>query len=232
MCRWMLRAGDRWPAMTTVAAAVAAFVVYAGGLALLFGVRARQHLAATGSSGFAGFTASRSGWARVAGLTFAVALVAGALSPVLVVAGLIAVLGGRTPLFLVLAGLVVALAGLVVAWRSQSAMGRSWRIGVDPADRTELVTEGVFASVRNPIFTGMIIAQAGVTSMAPTWLSLVGVALLVVACQLQVRLVEEPYLKGTHRTAYERYANGTGRFVPGVGRENVGPVSATRVKAH
>ena len=218
--------------MTAATAAVAAFVIYAGGLALLFGVRTRQHRAATGSSGFAGFTASRSGWARVAGLTFAAALVAGVLSPLLVVAGLLAVLGGRTPLVLVLTGLAVALAGLVVAWRSQSAMGLSWRIGVDPADRTELVTNGVFAAVRNPIFTAMIIAQAGAALMAPTWLALVGVALLVVACQLQVRLVEEPYLSAQHGAAYERYAKGTGRFVPRVGRGSTGRVSGTEAEAH
>jgi protein-S-isoprenylcysteine O-methyltransferase Ste14 len=64
----------------------------------------------------------------------------------------------------------------------------------------------------------MIIAQAGTVLMVPTWLGLVGVGLLVVACQLQVRLVEEPYLSTHHGVAYDRYAVRTGRFVPGIGR--------------
>lgn len=44
---------------------------------------------------------------------------------------------------------------------AQQAMGRSWRIGVDTDERTELVTEGVFGLVRNPVFTAMIVAVGG-----------------------------------------------------------------------
>jgi protein-S-isoprenylcysteine O-methyltransferase Ste14 len=40
----------------------------------------------------------------------------------------------------------------------------------------------------------------------------------VVAVQLQVRSIEEPYLRRVHGVAYERYAGRVGRFVPGVGR--------------
>jgi protein-S-isoprenylcysteine O-methyltransferase Ste14 len=36
--------------------------------------------------------------------------------------------------------------------------------------------------------------------------------------QVQVRLVEEPYLLRVHGDAYRAYAARTGRFVPGVGR--------------
>ena len=62
---------------------------------------------------------------------------------------------------------------------------------VRQADRTELVTHGVFARVRNPIFTAMIAAQAGTARMAPTWLSLLGVRLLLVGIELQVRRIED-----------------------------------------
>jgi hypothetical protein len=50
-----------------------------------------------------------SGWAQVAGLTFAGALIIGGLSPLLVVLGALSVIGG-----FVVWGLTVA--GLVVAW--------------------------------------------------------------------------------------------------------------------
>jgi protein-S-isoprenylcysteine O-methyltransferase Ste14 len=40
----------------------------------------------------------------------------------------------------------------------------------------------------------------------------------VVAGELQVRLIEEPYLLATHGGTYQRYAATTGRFVPGIGR--------------
>jgi protein-S-isoprenylcysteine O-methyltransferase Ste14 len=41
---------------------------------------------------------------------------------------------------------------------------------------------------------------------------------LVVALEVQVRLVEEPYLLRTHGAHYAEYASRVGRFVPGFGR--------------
>jgi protein-S-isoprenylcysteine O-methyltransferase Ste14 len=54
--------------------------------------------------------------------------------------------------------------------------------------------------------------------MVPSWVALAGVVALFVALELQVRVVEEPYLRRTHGAAYTDYASRVGRFVPGVGR--------------
>jgi hypothetical protein len=43
---------------------------------------------------------------------------------------------------------------------AQFAMAESWRIGVDPNERTPLVTTGAFAMVRNPIFTAMLVTAS------------------------------------------------------------------------
>ena len=40
-------------------------------------------------------------------------------------------------------------------------MGRSWRIGVEEGERTDLVTGGPFAIVRNPIYASMLPAFLG-----------------------------------------------------------------------
>jgi protein-S-isoprenylcysteine O-methyltransferase Ste14 len=49
-------------------------------------------------------------------------------------------------------------------------------------------------------------------------LALLGYLLLVVAIELQVRFVEEPYLLRVHRDASRDYTRSVGRFVPGIGR--------------
>ncbi len=54
--------------------------------------------------------------------------------------------------------------------------------------------------------------------MVPTALSLAALACLVAAVELQVRLIEEPYLLRVHGSPYREYATVTGRFVPGLGR--------------
>jgi protein-S-isoprenylcysteine O-methyltransferase Ste14 len=97
-------------------------------------------------------------------------------------------------------------------------MGDSWRIGVDQSERTGLVTNGPFTAVRNPVFTGMLLASVGLTLLAPNPIALVALACLLVALEIQTRLVEEPYLLTTHGAAYGDYAARAGRFLPLLGR--------------
>ena len=58
----------------------------------------------------------------------------------------------------------------------------------------------------------------GLALVVPNALSVGMVVAVVVAHQIQVRLVEEPYLLATHGEAYRAYAARTGRFVPFLGR--------------
>lgn len=97
-------------------------------------------------------------------------------------------------------------------------MGTSWRIGVDPSETTALVRSGVFGYVRNPIFTAMLFAVAGLVLLSPNGAALIALGALLAAIELQVRLVEEPYLHRTHGDAYRDYTASVGRFVPGIGR--------------
>ena len=192
-----------------------ALVLYAVALVALFGARSWVQHRRTGSTGFRGIsgTPADAGW--WGGVSFVVAMVAGLAGPLLAVTGVVT----ADPATGVQAvGVVVALAGFAATLAAQSGMGASWRIGVDPGERTELVTTGVFAHVRNPIFTAMAAAQAGMVLVVPTWVSVAALAALVAAVQLQVRAVEEPHLRATHGEAYAAYAARTGRFVLRVGR--------------
>ena len=107
-------------------------------------------------------------------------------------------------------------AGLLLVVAAQAQMGLSWRIGID--DRpTSLVTGGVFAVVRNPIFGGMLLSLAGLVALslsAATAVAWVAMAQLIF---VQVRL-EEEHLHRLHGAAYAGYASRVGRFVPLVGR--------------
>jgi protein-S-isoprenylcysteine O-methyltransferase Ste14 len=108
-------------------------------------------------------------------------------------------------------------AGIAV-FLAQLGMGESWRIGVSEEERTKLVTGGWFSFIRNPIYTAMIVGWFGFALMVPTWLGFAAPIVLALGLELQVRFIEEPYLRRTHRDEYGRYASQVGRFVPGVGR--------------
>ena len=100
---------------------------------------------------------------------------------------------------------------------AQSAMGASWRIGADPTEPAVMVVDRPFGWARNPIFTGMVTAAAGLALLAPTVLTIAAVVLLVAAVEIQVRSVEEPYLR-VAMPDWQSYASRVGRFVPGLGR--------------
>lgn len=72
--------------------------------------------------------------------------------------------------------------------------------------------------MRNPIFAAMIPAFMGIALLAPNAVTVAGAILLMVALELQTRLVEEPYLYAVHGDQYAIYATQAGRFLPGIGR--------------
>jgi protein-S-isoprenylcysteine O-methyltransferase Ste14 len=120
--------------------------------------------------------------------------------------------------WLAASGLALSVLGLAALVWSQSSMGESWRIGVDPDERTALVTAGPFRWVRNPIYSAMVVYVAGVALLVPNMASLIALGVLALALDLHVRLVEEPYLAATHGRSYTSYAARVGRFVPWLGR--------------
>lgn len=198
--------------------ATLALVLYALYLLLAFGLRTLIQLRRTGSSGFHGLGGRPLSAEWIAGVGFTVALLLGAAAPVLALLDWVEPIGALDTTALHIAGLVFAVGGIGATFYAQVAMGTSWRIGVDPGERTALVTTGPFSLVRNPIFAAMLPTALGLTLLVPSWVALAGLAGLLVALELQVRVVEEPYLLQVHGGAYADYAARVGRFVPGVGR--------------
>jgi protein-S-isoprenylcysteine O-methyltransferase Ste14 len=195
--------------------ALGLYVLY---MALAFGLRIWLQIRRTGSSGFKGISGRPGSLEWIAGVLFGVAIALGVAAPVLDVADTLEPLDALDSVGIRATGIAVFVAGLVGTLYAQVAMGASWRIGVDEGERTDLVTTGPFATVRNPIFAAMLPASLGLTLLVPNAVALAGLAALWVALEIQVRLVEEPYLLRAHGDAYRQYAARVGRFVPGLGR--------------
>lgn len=187
-------------------------------LLLVFGIRTWMHVRATGSTGFRGVSGRPGSLTWLGGVSFVLALALTVLAPVMVWLGVDPLFWPPRPLSDAAAGLA-ALAGVAGVWWSQGAMGKSWRIGVDGTERTQLVREGPFGLVRNPIFTFMVLGELALVLALPSVAAIAALALLVVAIELQVRVVEEPYLHRMHGEAYAAYCREVGRFVPWLGRE-------------
>ncbi|HEY6073293.1 MAG TPA: methyltransferase, partial [Anaerolineales bacterium] len=73
-------------------------------------------------------------------------------------------------------GVLFCLAGLLLLAWSLVSFGRSFRIGIDTQHPDKLITSGVFAFSRNPIYTAFAFILLGQFLIFPNWLLLVYLA--------------------------------------------------------
>ncbi len=92
-------------------------------------------------------------------------------------------------------------------------MGRDWRMGIDPAQKTRLIIDGPFAWVRHPIYSLSILL------MMCTWLA-VPILPVLVMLVLHISLMhmkahnEERHMRKVFGESYVAYCRQTGRFFP------------------
>jgi len=114
------------------------------------------------------------------------------------------------------ASAVIAAVCLYLSRGCWKAMGKSWRMGIDPSERTALVFSGPYAYVRHPIYAlsqaMMLATVVAIPSPLMIAAGLVHVALL----QWEARR-EEAYLARVHGQEYAGYCTKVRRFVPAVG---------------
>jgi protein-S-isoprenylcysteine O-methyltransferase Ste14 len=110
-------------------------------------------------------------------------------------------------------GAAVCLGATIATFSCWRAMGRSWRIGIDPEEKTQLIFTGPFRIVRHPIYTLSILLVLGTLATTPTLLMLV-IAVVHIACLQFEAHREEIYLLGNHGQVYADYMKRVGRFFP------------------
>jgi len=196
---------------------IVALVLFGVFAALGFGWRSWEQRRRTGSTGFRGVSGRLGSAEWFAGAGFVAAPAVAVLASILQLLDVAAPVAVLHAPWIQIGGIVVAIVGIFATVYAQLDMGDSWRIGVDPGETTTLVRTGVFGWVRNPIFTAMITFGFGIALVTPSLVALAGFLLLVATIELQVRIVEEPYLLTVHGDDYRSYLTNVGRFMPGVG---------------
>ena len=113
-----------------------------------------------------------------------------------------------------IAALMLLALGLFVS--AARAMGANWSIVARLREGHELVTGGVFAHLRHPIYTAMacfLIAMA--TAFGHEYGLILGLPLFAIGTGIRIR-EEEKLLRGEFGAAYDAYAARVKRFVPGI----------------
>ncbi|MGN0996992.1 MAG: methyltransferase family protein [Candidatus Ventricola sp.] len=101
-------------------------------------------------------------------------------------------------------GLCVGLLGDGLFGISVLCMKDSWRAGIPDQDKTELVTDGIYAFSRNPAFLGFDLQYIGMLLMFCNLLTVLLTVFAIVMLHLQI-LQEERYLIAAFGAEYRAY---------------------------
>jgi len=109
-------------------------------------------------------------------------------------------------------GVLFCLAGLVLLLCSLISFGQSFRVGIDTEKPDKLITSGVFAYTRNPIYVAFALILLGQFLIFPNWILLLYIAAGTWLFHRQV-LREEEYLKKHYGKEYLEYINRVRRYI-------------------
>jgi protein-S-isoprenylcysteine O-methyltransferase Ste14 len=109
-------------------------------------------------------------------------------------------------------GVCLCFGGLILLLLSLVSFGRSFRVGIDVDHADKLVTTGVFAFSRNPIYVAFGFVLLGQFLVFPNWILLVYLAAGIWLVHRQV-LREEEFLREQYGQQYAEYCNRVRRYL-------------------
>jgi protein-S-isoprenylcysteine O-methyltransferase Ste14 len=109
-------------------------------------------------------------------------------------------------------GVLFCLVGLLLVLWSLMSFRRSFRIGIDTDHPDSLITDGIFAFSRNPIYVAFVVILIGQFLIFSNWITLIYVGAAAWLCHRQV-LREEEYLREHYGQAYAQYCNRARRYL-------------------
>jgi protein-S-isoprenylcysteine O-methyltransferase Ste14 len=139
------------------------------------------------------------------------------LGIVLLVLGPTQYLTGRmwvNPAFVDWLMLLVMAAGIAWYWWPRRHLGRFWSASVTHKEGHRIVDTGPYRLVRHPMYTGMIVMDAGMAVVCTTPLALAAVPVMTVGLRLKARVEEQFLSEELGAAAYGRYKNRTPMLVP------------------
>jgi protein-S-isoprenylcysteine O-methyltransferase Ste14 len=110
-----------------------------------------------------------------------------------------------------IAGVFLVTVGLVVFISAFVSFGDSWRVGFDVKTPGKLVTTGIFAFTRNPIYVFVILWFVGIFLINGTLIFLIFALLAIASMHYQISQ-EEKFCAELYGQQYQDYCATTGRY--------------------
>lgn len=118
------------------------------------------------------------------------------------------------PNWLHVIGLIAGFAGVYLFWRSHADLGQNWSATLEIKSEHRLVTTGVYAHMRHPMYTAIFLLTIAQAFLIDNWLAgLAGFAAFLTLYVLRVRS-EEAMMAETFPADWPGYAARTPRLIP------------------
>lgn len=109
-------------------------------------------------------------------------------------------------------GVLLCLAGLLLVFLTLVSFGKSFRVGIDQDHPDKLVTTGIFAFSRNPIYVAFALVLLGQFLVFSNWILLVYMVAAIWLFHRQVSR-EEDYLRDHYGQQYSDYCDRVRRYL-------------------
>ena len=110
-------------------------------------------------------------------------------------------------------GILLGMMGDIIFIISVLTMKESWRAGVSYEEKTDLITDGIYQISRNPAFLGFDFVYIGMCFLFFNPALVVISFLAIIMFHLQIKYVEEPFLKQEFKEQYLQYYQQVNRYI-------------------
>lgn len=111
------------------------------------------------------------------------------------------------------------LTGIAFLWlfrRSHKDLGKNWSVTLEVREGHQLVTQGVYAHVRHPMYASFLLWGVTQALLIPNWIAGLAGLVAVLALYAVRQSREETMMRDTFGAEYDAYCARTKRLVPGV----------------
>lgn len=116
-------------------------------------------------------------------------------------------------LWIAWAGAVITLLGVLFAIWARFTIGKEWSAEVQIKEGHQLISNGPYAHIRHPIYTGILLALCGTAIAISEYRAILGVVLFLVGFIRKAKK-EERFLAGEFGLAFDEHRRRTGFFLP------------------
>lgn len=120
---------------------------------------------------------------------------------------------GIIPLIL---GLLSGIAFLWLFRRSHKDLGKNWSVTLEVREGHQLVTQGVYAHVRHPMYASFLLWGVTQALLIPNWIAGSAGLAAVLALYAVRQSREEAMMRDTFGAEYDAYSARTERLIPGI----------------